>query len=132
MQNYRKTSHTTFDCKYHKVLIIKYRKPVLIGLVAERVGELIQGICKEHEVEIIKGHVSKDHIVYSNDGSHTFQLPYSKMLIRIPTAQFMMKMSNFTYDPKGICPDTELLKDADDFKNGYDRELNVLFERMKR
>ena len=34
----------------------------MFGLVAERVRELIRGICKEHEVEIIKGHVSKDHV----------------------------------------------------------------------
>ena len=31
-------------------------------MLAERVRELIRGICKEHEVEIIKGHVSTDHI----------------------------------------------------------------------
>ena len=34
----------------------------MVSLVAERVRELIRGICKEHEVEIIKGHVSKDHV----------------------------------------------------------------------
>ena len=34
----------------------------MIGLVAERFRELIRGICKEHEVEIIKGHVAKDHV----------------------------------------------------------------------
>ena len=62
MQNYRKTSHTTYDCKYHIVWITKYRKKVMVGLVAERVRELIRGICKEHDVEILKGHVSKDHV----------------------------------------------------------------------
>lgn len=62
MQNYRKTAHTTYDCKYHIVWITKYRKKVMVGLVAQRVRELIRGICKEHEVEIIKGHVSKDHV----------------------------------------------------------------------
>ena len=62
MQNYRKTSHTTYDCKYHIVWITKYRKRVLTGLISERVRELIRGICKEHEVEILKGHVSPDHI----------------------------------------------------------------------
>jgi putative transposase len=62
MQNYRKTSHTTYDCKYHIVWITKYRKKVMTGVVGERVRELIRGICKEHEVEIIKGHVSKDHV----------------------------------------------------------------------
>ncbi len=62
MQNYRKTSHTTYDCKYHIVWITKYRKKVLTGIVSARVRELIRGICKEHEVEILKGHVSKDHV----------------------------------------------------------------------
>ena len=51
-----------YDCKYHIVWITKYRKKVLSGLVAERVRELIRQICKEHDVEIIKGHVSKDHV----------------------------------------------------------------------
>ena len=62
MQNYRKTSHSTYDCRYHIVWITKYRKRILSGLIAERVRELLRGICKEHEVEIIKGHVSQDHI----------------------------------------------------------------------
>lgn len=62
MQHYRKTSHTTYDCKYHIVWITKYRKKVMVGLVAERVRELIRGICQEHDVEILKGHVSKDHV----------------------------------------------------------------------
>lgn len=62
MQNYRKTSHTTYDCKYHIVWITKYRKKVLVGLVAERVRGLIRGICLEHDVEILKGHVSRDHV----------------------------------------------------------------------
>jgi putative transposase len=31
-------------------------------MIAERVRDLIRGICKEHEVAIIKGHVSPDHI----------------------------------------------------------------------
>jgi len=53
MQNYRKTSHSTYDCKYHIVWITKYCKIVLSGLIAERIRELIRGICKEHEVETI-------------------------------------------------------------------------------
>ncbi|MBK8518361.1 MAG: IS200/IS605 family transposase [Saprospiraceae bacterium] len=61
MQNYRKTSHTTYDCKYHIVWITKYRKKVMSGVIAERIRELLRQICKENDVEIIKGHVSKDH-----------------------------------------------------------------------
>lgn len=57
MQNYRKTSHTTYDCKYHIVWIKKYRKSVLQGLLSESVRELLRKICKENEVEIIKDHI---------------------------------------------------------------------------
>ena len=62
MQNYRKGSHTLYDLKYHLVWVTKHRKKVLSGAVAERVRELIRAICKTNEVEIIKGHVSRDHI----------------------------------------------------------------------
>ena len=62
MQNYRKTSHSTYDCKYHIVWITKYRKKVMTGLIAERARDLIRQICKENDVEIIKGHVSQDHV----------------------------------------------------------------------
>ena len=62
MQHYRKTSHSTYDLKYHIVWITKYRKKVLQGLIAERTRELIREICKTNDVEIIKGHVSQDHV----------------------------------------------------------------------
>ena len=35
---------------------------VLGGLVGERIRELVRQICKEHDVEILRGHVSKDHV----------------------------------------------------------------------
>ena len=62
MENYRKTSHATFDIKYHIVLITKYRKSVLTGVIAERTREVIRMVCKSNDVEILNGHVSKDHI----------------------------------------------------------------------
>lgn len=62
VQNYRKTSHTTYDCKYHIVWITKYRKNVLGGQTGIRVRELVREICKRNNVEILKGHVSKDHV----------------------------------------------------------------------
>ena len=62
MEKYRKTSHAVYELKYHFVWITKYRKPVLRGEVAERVRDLIREICKANDVEIIKGHVSHDHV----------------------------------------------------------------------
>ena len=62
MENYRKTTHSVYDLKYHLVWITKYRKPVFFGDVAIRLRELIREICKSLDIEIIKGHVSKDHV----------------------------------------------------------------------
>lgn len=62
MQHYRKTSHSTYDLKYHIVWITKYRKKVMVGQIAEKVRTIIREICKANEVEIIKGHISKDHV----------------------------------------------------------------------
>ena len=62
MEYYRRSSHTVYDIKYHLVWITKYRKPVLRGAIAERVRDLIREICKARDVEILKGHVSADHV----------------------------------------------------------------------
>ena len=62
MEHYRKSSHTTYDLKYHLVWITKYRKAVLSGDVAKRARELIREICRAQDVEIIKGHISRDHV----------------------------------------------------------------------
>ena len=62
MENYRKSSHCTYDIKYHLVWITKYRKPVITGQIAVRTRELVWMICHSNEVEILAGHVGSDHI----------------------------------------------------------------------
>lgn len=62
MQNYRKGAHTLYDLKYHIVWVTKYRKPILSTKRALRTRELIREIAKGKNVQILKGHVSKDHI----------------------------------------------------------------------
>jgi putative transposase len=62
MEHYRKSTHTRFDLKYHFVGITKYRKPVLRGEVGTRLRELVIEVCKTNEVEILQGHISKDHV----------------------------------------------------------------------
>lgn len=62
MENYRKSAHCAYDIKYHLVWITKYRKPVLTGKIAERTRELMRITCANNEVEILAGHIGKDHI----------------------------------------------------------------------
>ena len=62
MEHYRKSSHTVYDIKYHIVWITKYRKQILRADIAHRVRELTREICRSHDVEIMKGNVSRDHV----------------------------------------------------------------------
>ena len=56
------SAHTRFALTYHFVWTTKYRKPVLSGAVAIRLRELVREVCRAQELEIIQGHVAKDHV----------------------------------------------------------------------
>ena len=59
---YRHTSHTTYDNKYHIVWITKYRKKVLKDDIGYRLREIIRQICNTDKVEIMKGAIGVDHV----------------------------------------------------------------------
>ena len=40
----------------------KYRRKVLEGHVGIRLRELVREICRSNEVEILQGHIAKDHV----------------------------------------------------------------------
>ena len=60
--NYRKSSHTVYDAKYHLVWTTKYRYRVLGAKIARRTRDLIREICQQLDVNIVKGHLSPDHV----------------------------------------------------------------------
>ena len=62
MDTYRQGSHTRYNLKVHVVFVTKYRKKVLKGEIAKRLRVLIREICLANDIQIIKGHVSKDHV----------------------------------------------------------------------
>ena len=93
MQKYRKTSHSVYDIKYHLVWITKYRKRILTGELAKRARELIREVCKANEVEIIKGHVSHDHVhLFVSVPPH---IPVSKLMQHIKGKSSRKLMSEF-------------------------------------
>lgn len=81
MENYRSGSHTKYDIKVHIVWITKYRSKVMKGDIAHRLRELLREICMSEEIEIIKGHVSSDHVHLLV--SYPPKLSISKMVMRM-------------------------------------------------
>lgn len=62
MAEYRRGAHTIYEIHLHLVWTTKYRRAALSGEVAVRVRDLVREICGQHDVKIMKGHVSKDHV----------------------------------------------------------------------
>lgn len=58
----KKGSHCVYSIQVNLIWSTKYRKPVLCGTEAVRIRELIRDICKELNVEIMKGKVAQDYV----------------------------------------------------------------------
>ena len=62
MHEWRSLSHVRWDCKFHEVIIPKYRKRKLYGKIRKGVGEIIGQLCQQKRVELLEGHLLPDHI----------------------------------------------------------------------
>lgn len=62
MAEYRSSSHTVYNIKYHFVWITKYRYKVLRKDVAFRLRELLQQGCDARNMKILKGSIGVDHV----------------------------------------------------------------------
>lgn len=55
-------AHTKWMCKYHIVFIPKYRRKVIYNQLRKDISSYISTLCKYKGVEIIEGHMMKDHV----------------------------------------------------------------------
>ena len=62
MENYKRGSHTVWDCKYHLVWTTKYRYQVLGGEVRLRCRELLRELAMSKEMLIYAGSINRDHV----------------------------------------------------------------------
>jgi len=62
MEDYRKLSHTKWQCKYHVIFIPKYRRRPLYGVVKRELGAVFHGLAEQRESRIEEGHIMPDHV----------------------------------------------------------------------
>ena len=62
MHDWKSLSHVRWDCKYHIVIVPKYRKKKLYGKFREQVGQIIKELCQQKGIEMVEGNLSVDHI----------------------------------------------------------------------
>jgi putative transposase len=62
MKEWQSLAHTKWECKYHVVIVPKYRKKVLYGKRRKRIGEILRDLCRYKGIEILDAHAMTDHI----------------------------------------------------------------------
>jgi len=62
MHDWRSLSRARWECKFHVVIIPKYRKRRLYGQLKKRVGKMLREVCRQRGIELIEGHLIPDHI----------------------------------------------------------------------
>ena len=67
--NKNSLTHTTWECKYHLVVALKYRRQVIYGKIKADIGRILRELCDRKGIEIIEAECCPDHI---------------HMLVRIP------------------------------------------------
>ena len=59
---YKSNNNVIYSCKYHVVFCPKYRRPVLVDGVDDRLKKLIKETCNQLNVEIIEMEIMPDHV----------------------------------------------------------------------
>ena len=62
MKDWQSQAHVKWECKYHVVIVPKYRKKVMYGKLRHRIGEVLRQLCRQKEIELLEGHAMLDHV----------------------------------------------------------------------
>lgn len=62
MHDWESSSHVRWECKYHVVIIPKYRRKMLYGKLRSKIGTILRDLCKQKGVDLLEGHAMPDHI----------------------------------------------------------------------
>ncbi len=62
MKDWQSQAHVKWECKYHVVILPKYRRKTLYGRVRREVGRILRELCRQKGLELVEGNAMRDHI----------------------------------------------------------------------
>ena len=62
MRDWQSQAHVKWECKYHVVIVPKYRKRVFYGRFRKRIGVLLCELCRQKGLALVEGRAMPDHI----------------------------------------------------------------------
>jgi len=62
MKDWRSQAHVRWECKYHVVILPKYRRKVLYGKLRRSIGQILRELSQQKGVELVEGNAQLDHV----------------------------------------------------------------------
>ena len=62
MKDWQSQAHVKWDCKYHVVIVPKYRKKTLYGRLRREMGRILRELCRQKDIELLEGKAMPDHV----------------------------------------------------------------------
>jgi putative transposase len=62
MREWKTQTHVRWYCRYHVVLVPKYRKKVIFDKLRKEIGKILRELCEQNELEVVEGHARSDHV----------------------------------------------------------------------
>jgi len=62
MKDWQSQAHVKWECKYHVVIVPKYRKKIIYGKLRSQIGDLFRQLCRQKAIDLLEGHAMVDHI----------------------------------------------------------------------
>ena len=61
-KDWQSQAHVRWDCKYHVLIVPKYRRRTFFGKFRKQVGSILRELCRQKVVELLEGRAMPDHI----------------------------------------------------------------------
>ena len=136
MKEWQSQAHVKWDCKYHVVILPKYRRKVFFGKKRRQIGEVMRQLCRQKGIGQVEGNAMPDHIHMVLSIPPKFSVAMTmgylkgKSAVRINREQSKVKGTLFgrSFWAKGYCVSTvgldeELIRAYVRDQDNLDRQL---------
>ncbi len=62
MKDWRSQSHVQWDCRYHVVIVPKYRRRKFYGSLRSEIGKILRQLCMQKDIALLQGNAMPDHV----------------------------------------------------------------------
>jgi len=118
MHDWGSLSHVRWDCKYHVVIVPKYRKRALYGRLKSDTREILRDLARQKGIEILEGHLMPDHVHMCLKIPPKYSVAFAlgfmkgKSAVRIHRKAGYNRVTGMNFWSRGYCVSTVGLDEA--------------------